>query len=37
MKDFTIRNVPELIKSLGDLYKPLLAKTNRLKWERFLK
>ena len=37
MKDFTIGNVPERVKSLGDLYKPLLAKTNRLKLEQFLK
>ena len=37
MKDFTIGNVPGRVKSLGDLYKPLLAKTNRLKLEQFLK
>ncbi len=37
IEDFTIQNVPERVARLGDLYKPLLAKTNRLKLEKFLK
>ncbi|MDQ6706273.1 MAG: non-homologous end-joining DNA ligase [Acidobacteriota bacterium] len=37
IKDFTLHNVPERVARIGDLYKPLLAKTNRLKLEKFLK
>jgi bifunctional non-homologous end joining protein LigD len=35
--DFTMRNVPERLNKLGDLYKPLLAARGRLKLEKFLK
>jgi bifunctional non-homologous end joining protein LigD len=37
IRDFTMRNVPQRVTELGDLYKPLLASKRRLKLERFLK
>jgi bifunctional non-homologous end joining protein LigD len=33
MSDFTIANVPERVKKLGDLWKPLLAARGRFKLE----
>lgn len=36
MEDFRIDNVPQRIRKLGDLWKPLLAKRGRLRLERFL-
>lgn len=37
MTDFHIRNVPERVRQLGDLYQPLLAQKGRVKLEAFLK
>jgi bifunctional non-homologous end joining protein LigD len=37
LSDFTLRNLPERLKKIGDLYKPLLAARGRLKLEKFLK
>ena len=37
MEDFRIDNVPERVRKIGDLFRPLLLKTGRLKLERFLK
>jgi bifunctional non-homologous end joining protein LigD len=34
--DFRIDNVPRRVEKLGDLYAPLLAKTGRLRLEKFL-
>ncbi len=34
--DFHMRNVPERIRDRGDLYKPLLAKSGRVKLEEFI-
>jgi bifunctional non-homologous end joining protein LigD len=34
--DFRIDNVPRRVQKLGDLYAPLLAKTGRLRLEKFL-
>ena len=36
MEDFRIDNVPQRIRRLGDLWKPLLATRGRLRLERFL-
>lgn len=36
MEDFRIDNVPQRIRKLGDLWKPLLAKRGRLRLEPFL-
>ena len=36
IEDFTLQNVPQRLNKLGDLWKPLLAKTNRVRLERFL-
>ena len=36
IEDFRIDNVVERIKTLGDLWSPLLARTGRVKLERFL-
>jgi bifunctional non-homologous end joining protein LigD len=36
MEDFCIDNVPQRIRRLGDLWKPLLAKSGPLRLERFL-
>ena len=36
IEDFTIRNVPERVRRLGDLWKPLLADTNRFDLETML-
>jgi len=36
IEDFRIDNVPQRIRRLGDLWKPLLAKRGRLRLERFL-
>jgi bifunctional non-homologous end joining protein LigD len=36
LKDFTLRNMPDRVKEKGDLFKPLLQKTKRLKLEKFL-
>lgn len=35
--DFTIQNVPTRVKKLGDLWKPLVARTGRVNLARFLK
>ncbi|MBV8083097.1 MAG: non-homologous end-joining DNA ligase [Candidatus Eremiobacteraeota bacterium] len=35
--DFTIKNVPARVRKLGDLWKPLLARTGRVNLGRFLK
>ncbi len=37
MKSFTLRTMPARIAEVGDLYKPLLAKTKRLQLEKFFK
>jgi len=36
IEDFRLDNMPERVKRVGDLFKPILAKTNRVKLERFL-
>jgi bifunctional non-homologous end joining protein LigD len=36
MEDFTMRNVPQRLKKIGDLWKPLLEKTGRVRLENFL-
>jgi len=36
MEDFRLENVPERVKSLGDLYAPLLARRGRVRLERLL-
>jgi bifunctional non-homologous end joining protein LigD len=36
MEDFRIDNVPQRIRKLGDLWKPLVAPSGRLRLERFL-
>lgn len=36
MEEFRIDTVPQRIRRVGDLWKPLLAKTGRLRLERFL-
>jgi bifunctional non-homologous end joining protein LigD len=36
IEDFRIDNVPQRIRKLGDLWKPLLSKRGRLRLERFL-
>jgi bifunctional non-homologous end joining protein LigD len=36
MEDFTMQNVPARLKKLGDLWKPLLAKTGRVRLANFL-
>jgi bifunctional non-homologous end joining protein LigD len=36
IEDFRIDNVPARVKQLGDLWKPLLAKRGRLKWEALI-
>jgi bifunctional non-homologous end joining protein LigD len=36
LKSFTIKTMPARIAEVGDLYKPLLAKTRRLKLEKLL-
>jgi bifunctional non-homologous end joining protein LigD len=35
--DFTIKNVPARVRKLGDLWKPMLARTGRVNLNRFLK
>ena len=37
LKDFRLDNVPARLSKIGDLYRPLLLKTGRLKLEKFLK
>lgn len=37
IEDFRIENVPARVRKIGDLYRPLLLKTGRLKLEKFLK
>jgi bifunctional non-homologous end joining protein LigD len=37
MEDFRLDNVPARVRKIGDLYRPLLLKTGRLRLERFLK
>ena len=37
LRDFTLRNMPARVLEVGDLFSPLLAKTKRLKLEKFLK
>ena len=36
IEDFRIENVPALLRRSGDLWKPMLAKTGRVKLERWL-
>lgn len=36
LEDFTIRNIPQRLRKLGDLWKPLLAKTGRVRLDRLL-
>ena len=36
LKDFTLRSMPARVAAVGDLFKPLLAKTKRVQLERFL-
>jgi len=36
IEDFRLDNMPERVRTVGDLYKPLLAKRGRLKLEKFL-
>jgi bifunctional non-homologous end joining protein LigD len=36
MTDFHLRNVPERVREVGDLYKPLLVQRGRVKLEKFL-
>jgi bifunctional non-homologous end joining protein LigD len=36
IEDFRLDNMPERIKRIGDVFKPMLAKTNRVKLDRFL-
>jgi bifunctional non-homologous end joining protein LigD len=36
IEDFRLDNMPERVKRTGDLFKPMLAKTNRVKLDRFL-
>ena len=36
LEDFTMRNVPQRLRKMGDLWKPLLAKTGRVRLERLL-
>jgi bifunctional non-homologous end joining protein LigD len=35
--DFTLRNMPERVAKVEDLYRPLLLKTKRFKLEKVLK
>lgn len=35
-EDFRLDNVPERVREIGDLFRPLLLKSNRLKLEKFL-
>jgi bifunctional non-homologous end joining protein LigD len=36
IEDFHLRNVPERLSRVGDLWKPLLAKRGRVRLERFV-
>ena len=36
MEDFTMLNVAKRLKKIGDLWKPLLAKTSRVRLDKFL-
>ncbi len=36
IEDFTLRNVPQRLRALGDLWRPLLAQRGRVQLERFL-
>jgi bifunctional non-homologous end joining protein LigD len=36
IEDFLLGNMPERVGRVGDLFKPMLAKTNRVKLEKFL-
>ena len=36
IEDFRLQNMPERVKRVGDLFRPMLAKTKRVKLERFL-
>ena len=36
LEDFTLLNLPKRLKKIGDLWKPLLAKTGRVRLEPFL-
>lgn len=36
IEDFRLDNMPRRVKQIGDLFRPLLLKTHRLKLERFL-
>lgn len=37
MEDFRIENVPDRIRKVGDLFRPLLLKTGRLKLEKIMR
>jgi len=37
LRDFTLRNMPKRVAEVGDLFRPLLLPTKRLKLEKFLK
>jgi bifunctional non-homologous end joining protein LigD len=36
IEDFTIRNVPDRVRRIGDLWAPLLAKKGRFELEKYL-
>jgi DNA primase len=36
MTDFTMQNVPQRLRKLGDLWKPLLSERERVSLDRFL-
>jgi bifunctional non-homologous end joining protein LigD len=36
IEDFTIRNIPERLERLGDLWQPMLEDTGRLRLEEYL-
>jgi bifunctional non-homologous end joining protein LigD len=36
LEDFTLRNVPDRIRDVGDLFKPLLLKRGRFKLQKYL-
>jgi bifunctional non-homologous end joining protein LigD len=36
LSDFTLRNVPERVREVGDLFKPLLLQRGRFRLEKYL-
>jgi bifunctional non-homologous end joining protein LigD len=36
MADFTVKNVPQRLRKIGDLWKPLLAERGRVNLGKFL-